>query len=170
MTNGELTDGHPILLDQAGRVCLDLSPLAQVVAPTEVREAELFLFDGRVRHDAALTAASPSLEHADSVARDWLATHVIAEIEIKTRMREQIRIAAQQWQDRGRPNALLWRGEILADFERWTRHATGAVSLGDPEAAFVVASRRAARRTRWHWRLLFAGGVATLVGAWRIAP
>jgi hypothetical protein len=36
-----------MLLDQTGRVCLNLWPLAQVVAPTERGEAELFLFDGR---------------------------------------------------------------------------------------------------------------------------
>jgi hypothetical protein len=70
-------------------------------------------------------------------------------------MREQIRIAAHQWQDRGRPDALLWRGEVLADLERWTRH-TSTADLSDLEAAFVAASRRVARRARWIRRLLVA--------------
>jgi hypothetical protein len=71
---------------------------------------ELFLFDGHGHHGALLIAAPSGLEHHDSVARDWVAAHVIAEIDAKARMRDQIRIATRQWQDRARPDALLWRG------------------------------------------------------------
>jgi len=46
VTDGELVDGHPMLLDRDGRVYLDLWPLVQAVAPTEGAEPELFLFDG----------------------------------------------------------------------------------------------------------------------------
>jgi hypothetical protein len=63
-----------------------------------------------------------------------VATHVIAEIETKMRMRDQLRVAAHQWQDRAQPNALLWRGEVLADLERWTRHTSGAVTTDDKAA------------------------------------
>jgi WD40 repeat protein len=166
VSGGELVDGHPMLLDRAGRVCLDLWPLVQAVPPSDGADPELFVFDGHGRHGALLITAPSGPEHDDAVARDWLATHVIAEIETKMRMRDQIRVAAHQWQDRARPSALLWRGEVLADLERWTRHTTGAVSLGELEAAFVAASRRAARRARWIRRLLAAvviGGVLALV-------
>jgi WD40 repeat protein/serine/threonine protein kinase len=160
---GELVEGHPMLLDRAGRVCLDLWPLAQAVPPTDGADPELFLFDGHGHHGALLIAAPSGLEHHDAIARDWVATHVIAEIEAKTRMRDQIRVAARQWQDRARPDALLWRGEVLADLERWTRHTTGAAALGDLEASFVAASRRAGRRARWIRRSLVALAAAAVL-------
>jgi WD40 repeat protein len=162
--DGELVDGHPMLLDRAGRVCVDLWPVVQAMPPTDGAEPELFLFDGHGRHGALLIAAPSGLEHHDSIARDWVATHVIAEIETKMRMRDQIRVAAHQWQDRGRPDALLWRGAVLADFEHWTRHTTGAAPLGDPEASFIASCRRVARRRRWGWRALIAAAVATALG------
>jgi WD40 repeat protein/serine/threonine protein kinase len=164
VVDGELVDGHPMLLDRAGRICVDLWPLVQAAPPSDGAETELFLFDGHGHHGALLIAAPSGLEHHDSIVRDWVATHVIAEIEAKTRMREQIRVAAHHWQDRGRPEGLLWRGDALADFERWTRHTTGAAPLGDLDASFVAASRRVARRARWIRRLLIAAVAATAVG------
>jgi WD40 repeat protein/serine/threonine protein kinase len=152
--DGELALGHPTLLDRTGRVCVDLWPLAQAVPPGDGAEPELFLFDGHGHHGALLIAAPSGLEHHDSIVRDWVATQVTAEIEAKTLLRAQLRVAAHQWQDRVRPKALLWRGEVLADFERWTRHTTGAAPLDELDAAFVAASRRAARRARWFRRLL----------------
>jgi WD40 repeat protein len=88
---------------------------------------------------------------------------VIAEIETKMRMRDQLRVAAHQWQVRARPEGLLWRGDALADLEQWTRH-TSEAGLGELEASFVAASRRAARRARWIRRVLVAVGVATVLG------
>jgi WD40 repeat protein len=66
---------------------------------------------------------------------------------------------------------LLWRGEVLADFERWMRQTTGAVVLGDLETSFIAASRRVARRARWTRRLLVAAGVVGLLagGEYRAA-
>jgi hypothetical protein len=43
---------------------------------------------------------------------------------------------------------LLWRTAELADLERWTRSAA-TIALGDPEAPFVAASRRAVHRRAW---------------------
>jgi WD40 repeat protein len=163
--DGELVEGHPMLLDRAGRVCVDLWPLVQAVPPGDGADAELFLFDGHGHHGALLIAAPSGLERHDSIARDWLAMHVTAEIEAKTRMRDQLRVAAHHWQDRGRPDALLWRGEVLADLERWMRHTTGAAALGDLEAAFVAASRRAGRRARWIRRLLIAVAAVIVLAA-----
>jgi WD40 repeat protein/serine/threonine protein kinase len=165
VVHGELIEGHPMLLDRDGRVCVDLWPLMQAVSPGDGAEAELFVFDGHGHHGALLIAAPSGLEHHDAIARDWVATHVSAEIEAKTLLREQLRVAAHHWQDRVRPEGLLWRGDALADFERWTRHTTGAAPLDDLDAAFVAASRRAARRSRWLRRLLVLAGVATVVAA-----
>ncbi len=167
VVDGKLVEGHPMLLDRAGRVCLDLWPLVQAVSPTHGAGPELFLFDHHDRHGALLIAAPSHLEHHDELARDWVVTHVIAEIEAKTRLRDQLRVAAQHWQDRARPDALLWRGELLADLERWLRQTTGAEPLSDLEASFVAASRRAGRRARWRWRSLAALTAATmLAGIW----
>ncbi|HEY0194504.1 MAG TPA: serine/threonine-protein kinase, partial [Kofleriaceae bacterium] len=72
------------------------------------------------------------------------------------RMRDQIRAAARQWDERGRTRGLLWRDEVLADLERWLRRAE-AVTLTDRETEFVEASRRAAAGAkRFRRGLLFA--------------
>ena len=161
--DGELVEGHPMLLDRGGRVCVDLWPLVQAVPATGGVEPELFVFDGHSPDGALLIAAPSGFERHDPTARDWVATHVIAEIKTKTRMREQIRVAAHQWQDRARPAGLLWRGDALADLERWTRHTTGAAVLDDLEALFVAASRRAGRRSRWIRRALVALAAAAVL-------
>jgi WD40 repeat protein len=163
VSGGELIKNHPMLIDPNGRVCVDLWPLVQAVPPTDGAETELFVFDGRGSHGALQIAAPSGLAHHEAIARDWVATHVVAEVEAQARMRDQIRVAAHQWHDRARPDALLWRGEVLADLERWTRHTTGAAPLGDLEASFVAASRRAGRRARWLRRLLVAVGVVAVL-------
>jgi WD40 repeat protein len=168
LSGGELIDGHPMLLDPSGRVCVDLWPLVQAVPPTCGAESELFLFDGHGREGALLIATPAGLAYHDPIAWDWVATQVVAEVEAQARMRDQIRVAAHQWQSRARPSALLWRGEVLADLERWMRHATGARSLGELgeiEASFVAASRRAGRRARWIRRLLVAAPMVIVVAA-----
>jgi hypothetical protein len=154
-----------MLLDRGGRVCVDLWPLVQAVPPTDGVEPELFVFDGHGQDGALLIATPSGFEHHDPTARDWVATHVIAEIKTKMRMREQIRVAAHEWQDRARPDGLLWRGDALADLERWARHTTGATVLDDLEASFVAASRRAGRRSRWIRRaLVVLAAAAVLAG------
>ncbi len=169
VTGGELVDHHPMLLDRNGRVYLDLWPLVQAVPPTagahDGAEAELFMFDGHGRHGALLIAAPSGRKHHDAIAWSWVATHVIAEVEAKMRMHDQIRVAAQHWHNRARPNALLWRGKMLADLDHWMRHTPSATSLGDLDAAFVAACRRVGRRVRWARRLLGAvAAVSVLAG------
>jgi WD40 repeat protein/serine/threonine protein kinase len=78
---GELAWNHPMLLDRESRICVDLWPLMQVVPPTEGAERELFLFDGRGRHGARLIASPAGFEHHDPAVWDWIATHVIAELD-----------------------------------------------------------------------------------------
>lgn len=163
VSDGKLVDGHPTLLDRSGRVCLDLWPLAQVAPPTHGADAELFLFDGYGHHGSLMIAAPSRVEQNDAVARKWVARHIIAAIEDKTRMREHLRIAARQWQDRLRSETLLWRGEVLVELERWTRH-TSAPNLSDVETSFIAASRCAARRSRWTRRALVALAVAAVIG------
>jgi len=84
------------------------------------------------------------------------------------RMRDQIRIAARQWQDRARPRGLLWRDDVLLDLQRWLRRASAA-TLSDLETAFVEASRRYARRARRVRRILVVAAfiVAILFGGFQ---
>ena len=162
VAEGELVDGHPMLLDRNGCICADLWPLVQAAAPSDGAEPELFVFDGRSRCGAQLIAAPRSIVRDDSNAWRWVATHLIAEVEAKARMHDQIRTAARQWQDQARPDGLLWRGDALADFEVWTRH-TSAAPLGDLEAEFIAACRRVARRARRNRRVLVAAGMLTVL-------
>jgi WD40 repeat protein/serine/threonine protein kinase len=156
----ELVDGHPMLVDRNGRICADLWPLVQTAPPSDGAEPELFVFDRRGRHGAELIARG--VVHDDSATWTWIEKHLVTEVETKARMRDQIQTAARQWEDRARSNSLLWRGDVLADYERWTRH-TAAAPLADPEASFITASRRAARRTRWLQGVLVAVGMATVL-------
>jgi len=162
VVEGKLVDGHPMLLDRNGRICADLWPLVQTAAPSDGAEPELFVFDGRGRHGAQLIAAPRSIVRDDSNAWKWVATRLIAEVEAQARMHDQVRTAARQWQDQARPDGLLWRGNVLADFELWTRH-TSAAPLGDLEEEFIAACRRVARRARRIRRSLVAAGMLTVL-------
>jgi WD40 repeat protein/serine/threonine protein kinase len=79
---GELVKDHPMLLDRDGKICVDLWPVVQAVAPTEGAEPELFLFDGRGRHGARLVAAPAGFEHHDASVWEWVAVRVIADLEV----------------------------------------------------------------------------------------
>src|SRR6185295_8527619 len=51
------------------------------------------------------------------------------------RLRDQLRAAARQWDDRKRPSGLLWRGDALAEYRLWRGRHPGA--LTDVERAFA---------------------------------
>lgn len=67
------------------------------------------------------------------------------------RLRDQLRAAARQWDERGRPEGLLWRGDALAEYRLWRARYLGAI--GSVDTAFADASlaqaKRAARRQTW---------------------
>ena len=77
----DLVGDQPLLLDRVGHRALGLWPLVQAVAPTVGTERELFVFDGRGRLGARLTAAPAGYEHHDAGVWDWYAEHVLGEIE-----------------------------------------------------------------------------------------
>ena len=103
-----------MLLDREGCVSIDLWPLVQAVPPTQGADPELLLFDYQGPHGALLIAAPSGLEYQDAIAGDWVAMHVIAELESTTRILDQFRGEAYQWWNRERPNALIERGKVLA--------------------------------------------------------
>jgi serine/threonine protein kinase len=75
---------------------------------------------------------------------------------------EQLRTAARQWQAKGHPTGLLWRGEAMQEAQRWHRRYRG--DLTDLQRSYLEAvfglERRAARRRR-----LFVAGVIVLLAA-----
>ena len=66
------------------------------------------------------------------------------------RLRDQLRAAARQWDERGRPRGLLWRDDALAEYRLWRARYPGAIT--DIEDAFtrtsLAAEARGRRRTR----------------------
>ncbi len=86
-----------------------------------------------------------------------------------SRFHEQLRAAARQWDDRGRPRGLLWRGDALAEYQLWRRRH--APSLTPLETAFGAASTADAARGRRIRRAIAAGAIliaAVFVAAlWR---
>jgi WD40 repeat protein/serine/threonine protein kinase len=81
---------------------------------------------------------------------------------LRAQPREQLRSAAQHWQDRARSPSLLWGRDVVADVERWTQRASGRLS--DLECSFVAAIQRRARRIRWVRRALVLLAVAGAFG------
>ncbi|MCX5741054.1 MAG: hypothetical protein NT062_00990, partial [Proteobacteria bacterium] len=86
-----LVADQAVLLDRDGRRALVLWPLIQVTAPTAGTERESFVFDGRGRLGARLTATPTSFEHHDPLVWDWFAEHVLGEVEGETERREDDR-------------------------------------------------------------------------------
>jgi WD40 repeat protein/serine/threonine protein kinase len=76
------------------------------------------------------------------------------------RLRDQLRAAARQWEERGRPSGLLWRGDALAEYRLWRARYPGA--LASSEEAFAAASLADAARSRRLRRTLLAGVIAAL--------
>jgi hypothetical protein len=59
-------------------------------------------------------------------------------------LRDQLRQAAQAWQDRGRPDDLLWTGSSFLEFQAWRARYTGGLST--TEEAFAQAAAKLAGR------------------------
>jgi WD40 repeat protein len=80
-----------------------------------------------------------------------------------SRLREQLRASAQQWDARGRPHGLLWRGDVLAEFKLWRGRFRGR--LTDLEHKFCEAFLRDDVRRVRRARVLLAGAFTVLAGA-----
>jgi WD40 repeat protein/serine/threonine protein kinase len=77
------------------------------------------------------------------------------------RLRDQLRAAARQWEERGRPSGLLWRGDALAEYRLWRARYPGALTA--VEEAFAAASLADAARSRKLRRMLLASVFLALV-------
>jgi WD40 repeat protein/serine/threonine protein kinase len=76
------------------------------------------------------------------------------------RLRDQLRAAARQWDERARPSGLLWRGDALAEYRLWRARHPG--SLTATEEAFTAASLGDAARGRRLQRLLMTAVIVIL--------
>jgi WD40 repeat protein/tRNA A-37 threonylcarbamoyl transferase component Bud32 len=78
------------------------------------------------------------------------------------RLRDQLRAAARQWDERGRSAGLLWRGDAVVDLQRWrARHPGGLTAT---EEAFAQASLREAARGRRLRRIAVGTAFVALLG------
>ena len=76
------------------------------------------------------------------------------------RLRDQLRAAARQWDERGRPSGLLWRGDALAEYRLWRARTPGGLTAA--EEAFAAASLADAARGRRLRRIALSGLIAGL--------
>jgi hypothetical protein len=73
---------------------------------------------------------------------------------------EHIRTAARQWDSKGRPSGLLWRGEAADEAQRWFRRYRGR--LAPVESAYLVSVIALTVRMVRRKRLLVAGTISFL--------
>jgi WD40 repeat protein len=78
-------------------------------------------------------------------------------------LRDQLRQAARAWEERGRPEDLLWTGNSYRELALWkTRHGS---ALTTTEAHFAAATARLAARKRMGRRLAYATLLAAAFAA-----
>lgn len=78
-------------------------------------------------------------------------------------LRDQLRQAAQAWNERGRPEDLLWSGTAYRDFALWRERYPGGLTA--TEEAFAHSATRLAGRRRRRRRLVVGGLFAAAVAA-----
>jgi hypothetical protein len=148
------------------RAMVTLDELSELVAQPDERAALSQLVD-RLVHARLLVvqtgegaSATVELVHESLIhAWPWL-VRWLDESHGDSVFLTELRQAARQWEARGRPGGLLWRGEPVEEARRWMRHYRGALTPLQQEflqAAFAL-EERFARRRRW----LVAGVIATL--------
>ncbi|PYT10660.1 MAG: hypothetical protein DMF51_17820, partial [Acidobacteria bacterium] len=77
-------------------------------------------------------------------------------------LRDQLRQAAQMWQERGRPVDLLWSGTSYREFRVWRERYQGGLSVTEDAFARAMVSR--AERRRLQVRSTVGGVIAALLG------
>jgi WD40 repeat protein/predicted Ser/Thr protein kinase len=77
------------------------------------------------------------------------------------RLRDQLRQAAQLWQERGKMEDLLWTGTAYQEFDLWREHYPGGLTSTEESFATAMHARVAAQRRRR--RIAVSTGFAALV-------
>jgi serine/threonine protein kinase len=151
------------------RAMVTIDELAEIAAQPAER-AELVQLVDRLVHARLLvvqtgagegTAPTVELVH-ESLIHTWpLLLRWLDESHEDTVFLTELRQAARQWDTRGRPAGLLWRGEAADYARRWMRHYRGALTALQQEflqAAFDMEAR--AGRAR---QLLVTGAIVVLL-------
>ncbi|MDX2094004.1 MAG: serine/threonine-protein kinase [Kofleriaceae bacterium] len=74
----------------------------------------------------------------------------------------QLSAAAKQWDAKGRPNGLLWRGEAMEEAQRWQK--THSSALPSRDEAFLLAVLALGRRGKRIRRFVLVGSFTVLAG------
>ncbi len=75
-------------------------------------------------------------------------------------LRDQLRQAAQMWEERGRPEDLLWTGTSYGEFELWRGRYAGGLSTAEQQFADAMKSHAERRKRR---RRMFVAAVIILL-------
>lgn len=104
---------------------------------------------------ASVEIVHESLIHSWPMLRRWL-----DENQDDAAFLEQLRNAARQWQAKGYPNGLLWRGEAMEEAKRWYRRYRG--ELPELQKQYLNAVFALHMRTERRKKLLVASVIAIL--------
>ena len=122
--------------------------------------ARLIVVQGGVQGGDGDGSASAEIVH-ESLIQSWpRLRRWLDENQDDAAFLEQLRNAARQWQAKGRPTGLLWRGEAMAEARRWHRRYRGELPQLQRDyldAVFALGARSTRRR-----RYLVAGIIVFL--------
>ncbi len=132
-------------------------------APVEVERLIHHLVDARLlvvqRSDSAAGATveivHEALIHGWPTLGSWLEESQEDRVYL-----EQIRTAAKQWDSKGHPSGLLWRGEAADEAKRWHQRYRGR--LAPLQETYLAAVIALAVRTARHKRLFVASTISFL--------
>jgi hypothetical protein len=148
------------------RAIVDLADLDDVAADrAEARAVVEHLAQARlvvVQNRADETSATVELVH-ESLIGSWPMLHRwLEEGREESVFLEQLRAAAKQWDTRGKPQGLLWRGEAFTEARQWrARHAE---PLPEREQAFLDAVVDLGTRAQRLRRRVTMGAIGLLSG------
>jgi serine/threonine protein kinase len=139
------------------RAMVTMDELSEIAAQPAER-AELAQLVDRLVHarllvvqTGAAEGAAPTVEIVhESLIHTWpVLLRWLDESHEDTVFLTQLRQAARQWETRGRPAGMLWRGEAADQARRWMRHYRGALTSLQQEflqTAFDLEDRASRRR------------------------
>jgi hypothetical protein len=135
------------------RAVVDLDELTELVSDSsEGRKLIDYLVNGRllIIHTGSGDRATVEIVHESLIAKWHTLQRWLDESHEDSLLLSQLKAAAQQWHDRGRPEGLLWRGEAIADAKRLLKSPDSR--LPEQEQDFLTQAvamvNRAARRRR----------------------
>ena len=155
---------HRLVTPERTRAIVDVGDLEGLCDdPAVVRRTLHFLVESRllvVQARGEHEGATVELVHESLIARWPTLQRWLDEDGEHAAFLEQLRTAARQWEARGEPLGLLWRGEALDEARRFEARFGGELSRA--EGRYLKAVLALARRTMWTRRVLVATIMAVL--------